>query len=47
MKKLVQGFTLIELLVTMAIVAIVATMSTIFFLGNISETRDAKRLSDF
>ena len=47
MKNRLFGFTLIELLVTMTILAIIGTISALYILWNLSETRDSKRISDF
>ncbi len=41
-----QAFTLAELVVVISILAILSTVSFIYFADNISATRDTKRLSD-
>lgn len=40
------AFTLAELLVVMALIAILATLSTIYLFGNFEDSRDAVRMSD-
>lgn len=44
--KHIFWFTLVELLVTISVLAIMTTIGTIYFLWNISETRDGKRVTD-
>ncbi len=42
----IQAFTLVELLVVMTIVAILATISSIYVIGNFEDSRDSVRLAD-
>jgi prepilin-type N-terminal cleavage/methylation domain-containing protein len=48
MKKInsMQAFTLVELLVVMTIIAILATISSIYVFGNFEDSRDSVRLAD-